>query len=92
MQFWHILQAYHFQVSKDVRLVCNGYYPEIFIINPNSLEILYTLSSKVAPDWISACCILHPVTKEGRSVCKGIVTWKCLREHFLLSLPLFSSL
>lgn len=67
------MQAYHFQVSKDVRLVCNGYYPEIFIINPNSLEILYTLSSKVAPDWISACCILHPVTKDGRSVCKDDV-------------------
>ncbi|XP_061198196.1 WD repeat-containing protein 7-like isoform X2 [Saccostrea echinata] len=67
------MQAYHFQVSKDVRLVCNGYYPEIFIINPNSLEILYTLSSKIAPDWISACCIIHPVTKDGRSICQDDV-------------------
>ncbi|KAK3086238.1 hypothetical protein FSP39_015629 [Pinctada imbricata] len=58
------MQGYKFTMSKDIRLVCNGYYPEILIINPYTFETLFTLSSKVAPDWISACCILKPVKKE----------------------------
>lgn len=40
--------------SEDVRLFCNGYYPEIIVMDPFSLEILFSLSSKVNPDWISA--------------------------------------
>lgn len=48
------LQAYHMAGSDDIRLFCNGYYTEILIIDPFSLEILFTLSSKVNPDWISA--------------------------------------
>lgn len=39
---------------EDVRLFCNGYYPEVLIMDPFNLEILFTLSSKVNPDWISA--------------------------------------
>lgn len=39
---------------EDVRLFCNGYYPEIIVMDPFSLEILFMLSSKVNPDWISA--------------------------------------
>lgn len=47
-------QAYHMCNSEDLRLFCNGYYAEIIIMDPFSLEILFTLSSKVNPDWISA--------------------------------------
>lgn len=39
---------------EDVRLFCNGYYPEVIVMDPFSLEILFMLSSKVNPDWISA--------------------------------------
>lgn len=39
---------------EDLRLFCNGYYAEILIMDPFSLEILFSLSSKVNPDWISA--------------------------------------
>lgn len=39
---------------EDVRLFCNGYYPEIIVMDPFSLEILFMLSSKQNPDWISA--------------------------------------
>lgn len=39
---------------EDVRLFCNGYYPEVVVMDPFSLEILFMLSSKVNPDWISA--------------------------------------
>lgn len=40
--------------SEDLRLFCNGYYAEILIMDPFSLEILFSLSSKMNPDWISA--------------------------------------
>ncbi|XP_021343235.1 WD repeat-containing protein 7-like isoform X1 [Mizuhopecten yessoensis] len=63
MSFIHSnMQAYQFR--KDVRLVCNGYYPEILIIDPLTFEKIYSLSSKVAPDWISACCVLRPVKRQ----------------------------
>lgn len=45
---------------EDVRLFCNGYYPEIMIMDPFSLEVVLVLSSKVNPDWISALHVLHP--------------------------------
>lgn len=48
------LQSYHMSGTEDVRLFCNGYYAEILIMNSFSLEILFSLSSKVSPDWISA--------------------------------------
>ncbi|CAG2187615.1 unnamed protein product [Mytilus edulis] len=57
-------QSYYFKNSKDLRLVCNGYYPEILIIDPLTFDTLYTLCSKVLPDWISACCVLRPVKRE----------------------------
>ncbi|KAL3860795.1 hypothetical protein ACJMK2_010862, partial [Sinanodonta woodiana] len=58
------MQAYHFRTAKDIRLVCSGYYPEITIIDPHTFEIIQTLSSRVAPDWISACCVIRPVKRE----------------------------
>ena len=51
---------------RDIRLVCNGYYPEIHVVHPASLEILFSLSSRIQPDWISALCILRPVKREGQ--------------------------
>ncbi|KAF9809267.1 hypothetical protein SFRURICE_015730 [Spodoptera frugiperda] len=48
------IQAYHMCNSEDLRLFCNGYYAEILIMDPFSLEILFSLSSKMNPDWISA--------------------------------------
>ncbi|XP_074644307.1 WD repeat-containing protein 7-like [Tubulanus polymorphus] len=57
------VQAYQLMLSKDVRLVTNGYYPEIHVIDPLSFEILISLVSKVQPDWITALCILRPVNR-----------------------------
>ncbi|XP_071092027.1 WD repeat-containing protein 7-like isoform X2 [Haliotis cracherodii] len=58
------INAYRFRSSKELRLVCNGYYPEIHVIDPLSFELLWSLCSKLAPDWISACCVLRPVKRE----------------------------
>lgn len=52
------MQAYHMCNCEDVRLFCNGYYPEILVMDPFNLEILFMLSSKQNPDWISALHVL----------------------------------
>uniref|UniRef100_A0A1Y1K5S4 WD repeat-containing protein 7 n=1 Tax=Photinus pyralis TaxID=7054 RepID=A0A1Y1K5S4_PHOPY len=58
------MQAYHMCNCEDVRLFCNGYYPEVLIMDPFSLEILFALSSKVNPDWISALHVLRPAKRK----------------------------
>ncbi|XP_017768503.1 PREDICTED: WD repeat-containing protein 7 isoform X2 [Nicrophorus vespilloides] len=58
------MQAYHMSNCEDVRLFCNGYYPEVLVMDPFSLEILFALSSKVNPDWISALHVLRPAKRK----------------------------
>ncbi|XP_054730501.1 WD repeat-containing protein 7 [Anastrepha obliqua] len=58
------IQSYHPANSDDVRLFCIGYYPEIIVMDPFSLEIIYQLSSKVKPDWISALHVLRPMKRK----------------------------
>lgn len=53
-------------VEAEEVLFCHGYYAEIIIINPFTLEIILTLSSRVNPDWISALCVLKPYTCKGK--------------------------
>ncbi|XP_061942954.1 WD repeat-containing protein 7 isoform X29 [Apis cerana] len=52
--------------GEDVRLFCSGYYPEVLVMDPFSLEVLFTLSSRVHPDWISALHVLRPAKRKGR--------------------------
>ncbi len=53
---------------RDIRLVCNGYYPEVHVMHPMSLDIIYSLSSRIQPDWICALSILRPVKREGNNI------------------------
>lgn len=50
---------------EEIRLFCNGYYAEILIMDSTTLEVLYTLTSKVNPDWISAMHVLRPAKRQG---------------------------
>ena len=50
---------------EDVRLFCNGYYAEILIMDVTTLEVIYTLTSRVNPDWISAMHVLRPAKRQG---------------------------
>lgn len=43
---------------EDIRLFCNGYYAEIMVMDPFSLEVIFCLNSKVNPDWISALHVI----------------------------------
>ncbi|XP_015189196.1 PREDICTED: WD repeat-containing protein 7 isoform X6 [Polistes dominula] len=52
--------------GEDVRLFCSGNYPEVLVMDPFSLEVLFTLSSQVNPDWISALHVLRPAKRKGR--------------------------
>lgn len=54
--------------SREWRIICQGYYPDIHVLDAGSLELLYTLSSKVAPDWISALCVTRPLKRQGKSL------------------------
>ena len=54
------LQAYRSPESHLVRLFCCGFYEEIVIMDPVTLTIVYTLASRINPDWISAFHVLRP--------------------------------
>ena len=53
---------------RDLRLFCHGSYPDILVYNPFTLEVIFTLNSRMQPDWISAMCLLRPAKREGKDV------------------------
>ena len=53
-QFVHTsIQAYRTPDSQHVKLFCCGFYEEIMVVEPFSLEILFRLSSRLNSDWVS---------------------------------------
>ena len=54
------MQAYRTPDTAQVKLFCCGFYEEIVVMEPFSLEILFQLSSRINPDWISAFHVLRP--------------------------------
>lgn len=77
------IQAYHMANCDDIRLFCNGYYAEILVMDPFSLEIIFSLSSKVKPDWISAMHVLRP-SKRKDDVVLAITTTGTVKVWTLL--------
>ncbi|XP_020850289.1 WD repeat-containing protein 7 isoform X2 [Phascolarctos cinereus] len=55
------IQFYQFFVGnqREGRLLCHGHYPEILVVDATSLEVLYSLVSKISPDWISSMSIIR---------------------------------
>ncbi|XP_051784282.1 WD repeat-containing protein 7 isoform X2 [Erpetoichthys calabaricus] len=55
------IQFYQFTIGtqREGRLLCNGHYPEILVMDATSLEVLYSLVSKISPDWISSMSIIR---------------------------------
>ncbi|XP_023684469.1 WD repeat-containing protein 7 isoform X2 [Paramormyrops kingsleyae] len=55
------IQFYQFTIGtqREGRLLCHGHYPEILVMDATSLEVLYTLVSKISPDWISSMSIIR---------------------------------
>lgn len=61
------LQFYQFTIGteREGRLLCNGHYPEILVVDATSLEVLYSLVSKISPDWISSMSIIRSHRTQG---------------------------
>ncbi|CAB0036498.1 unnamed protein product [Trichogramma brassicae] len=80
--------------GEDVKLFCSGYYPEVLVMDPFSLEVLFALSSRMNPDWISALHVLRPA-KRTDDVVLAITTagtvkvWTLLGSENRNSEPLF---
>ncbi|XP_063066632.1 WD repeat-containing protein 7 [Engraulis encrasicolus] len=55
------IQFYQFTIGteREGRLLCHGHYPEILVMDATSLEVLYSLVSKISPDWISSMSIIR---------------------------------
>uniref|UniRef100_A0A7N4P2P9 WD repeat-containing protein 7 n=1 Tax=Sarcophilus harrisii TaxID=9305 RepID=A0A7N4P2P9_SARHA len=55
------IEFYQFTVGnqREGRLLCHGHYPEILVVDATSLEVLYSLVSKISPDWISSMSIIR---------------------------------
>ena len=54
------LQAYRSPESQVIKLFCCGFYEEVVIIEPFSLEVQFRLASRMCPDWISSFHVLRP--------------------------------
>lgn len=53
--------------NDEVRFFCNGYYTEILVIDGLTLKTLFTLNSRLTPDWISAIHVLRSPKTQGFS-------------------------
>ncbi|XP_070792076.1 WD repeat-containing protein 7 isoform X1 [Pituophis catenifer annectens] len=55
------IQFYQFTAGtqREGRLLCHGHYPEILVMDATSLEVLYSLVSKISKDWISSMSIIR---------------------------------
>ncbi|XP_064292952.1 WD repeat-containing protein 7 isoform X3 [Plodia interpunctella] len=90
------IQAYHMCNSEDLRLFCNGYYAEILIMDPFSLEIIFSLSSKMNPDWISALHVLRPSSRKDDvvlaiSITGTVKVWSLLGHENKQSEPIYEN-
>uniref|UniRef100_A0A0N5ABB1 WD_REPEATS_REGION domain-containing protein n=1 Tax=Syphacia muris TaxID=451379 RepID=A0A0N5ABB1_9BILA len=61
-------------------LYCIGEYSEIVVIDPQDLNVIFTLNSRVEPDWISAIAFIRPTAISdsvvGVSVSGMMKIWK----------------
>lgn len=53
-------------------LYCIGDYAEVVVIDPQDMNILFTLNSRVEPDWIAAFIVLTYQNKQGMNISKYI--------------------
>ncbi|XP_010001961.1 PREDICTED: WD repeat-containing protein 7 [Chaetura pelagica] len=70
------IQFYQFTVGTqhEGRLLCHGHYPEILVVDATSLEVLYSLLSKISPDWISSMAIIRSTRTQEDTVVAVSVT------------------
>ncbi|XP_078408277.1 WD repeat-containing protein 7 isoform X2 [Cetorhinus maximus] len=64
------IQFYQFSIGtqREGRLLCYGHYPEILVVDAISLEVLYSLVSKISPDWISSVSVIRSLRTQEDTV------------------------
>ncbi|XP_064096982.1 WD repeat-containing protein 7-like isoform X3 [Macrobrachium nipponense] len=67
------MKAYQMLNVENIRLFCVGNYPEILVYDPHTLDILFSLATRIHPDWISALHILRP-PRRNDEVVLGVTT------------------
>uniref|UniRef100_UPI00398E8EF6 WD repeat-containing protein 7 isoform X5 n=1 Tax=Pristiophorus japonicus TaxID=55135 RepID=UPI00398E8EF6 len=70
------IHFYQFNIGtqREGRLLCYGHYPEILVVDATSLEVLYSLVSKISPDWISSVSIIRSLRTQEDTVVAVSVT------------------
>uniref|UniRef100_A0AC35TKC0 WD_REPEATS_REGION domain-containing protein n=1 Tax=Rhabditophanes sp. KR3021 TaxID=114890 RepID=A0AC35TKC0_9BILA len=73
---------YDIQHYKQTTLFCCGDYAEILVMDPNDLNVLFTLTSRVEPDWMAALSVVRPFEKHdvaiGISMAGVVKLWSLL--------------
>ena len=59
---------------SGIRVLLYGYYNDIYVIDGCSLTHLYSLSSRLSPDWISAVTLVRPIVQAGQRICQITTT------------------
>lgn len=72
--------------QREGRLLCHGHYPEILVVDATSLEVLYSLLSKISPDWISSMTIIKSNRTQGKVFCCFCCGFTSLQGNTLLQL------
>lgn len=82
-------QFYEFTVGtqREGRLLCHGHYPEILVVDATSLEVLYSLLSKISPDWISSMTIVRSDRTQGNYFCCFCYGFAFVRGTVLSAFP-----
>ncbi|CAL8086757.1 unnamed protein product [Orchesella dallaii] len=91
------MQPYTLAFSPlEPKLFCTGYYPDIHLIDPVTLETLLCLSSHVNPDWVSALHVLRPNKKLddvilATTISGTVKVWTINEQEFREKTPLYEN-
>lgn len=71
---------------REWRLVLQGMYSDLHVLDSLTLQVLYSLKSRVSANWIATVCILRPTgTRAKDDVLVGITVSNCLKVWTLRS-------
>ncbi|KAH6929491.1 hypothetical protein HPB50_000867 [Hyalomma asiaticum] len=90
------MQSHMLSGSESSHLFCNGYYPDVVILDTMTLTVAYQLASRVASDWISAMHVIRsPKRNEDVVVslnASGVAkVWNLSPEDYKSANPLYES-
>eukprot|EP00794_Sanderia_malayensis_P009425 gene9425-10411_t len=70
---------------REWRILLYGLYSDIYVLDTSSLEVLYTLKSKLSPDWITCLCTLRQARYQAEEKLVALTESNCLKVWKLKS-------